>query len=162
MKNVKWKRPVIATYRKYWRDPTNRTKLRTFQHRRAIKQRVFRKARKDTWNKFVNSLNSRTPTKKVWEKFRKVNRNYKPRTVPPLNRWGKIITLPDEIEYTFADHYANILKDLHKKSKPGKNRNKKREEKLPYKPFTDRTESSHIPSKRTQHQVIKKNYRQRH
>ena len=33
----------------------------------------------------------------------------------------------------------NILKDLHKKSKPGKIRNKKREEELPYnKPFKDR------------------------
>ena len=37
--------------------------------------RVFREARKDTWNKFVNSLNSRTLTKKVCKKFRKVYGN---------------------------------------------------------------------------------------
>ena len=87
-------------------------------------------------NKFINS---RTPTKKVWEKFRKLNRNYKPRIVPPLDRGINIITLPDEITDTFADHYAKILIDLHKKGKPGKNRNKKREEELPNKkPFTDR------------------------
>ena len=105
---------------------------------RAIKQRVFKKARKDTWNKFVNSLNSRTPTKKVCEKFRKVNGNYKPRIVSPLDR--------------------------------GKNRNKKREEELPYnKLFTDRELQAAInhqkntaPGEKTVHpQMIKKNYHQR-
>ena len=98
-------RIVRAEYRKQQRDPTNRTKLRTFQCRRVNKQRVFRKA---TWNKFVNSLNSRTPTKKVCEKFRKINGNYKPRIVRPLDRGGNIITSSDEIADTFADHYANI------------------------------------------------------
>ena len=76
------------------------------------------------------------------EKFQKVNRNYKP-IVLPLNRGGNIITSPDKFADIFADQCANILKDLHKKSKPVKNRNKKKEE-LPYnKPFTDRTENSH-------------------
>ena len=42
---------VRAKYRKHRRDPKNTTKLRSFQYRRVIKQRVFRKARKDTWNK---------------------------------------------------------------------------------------------------------------
>ena len=41
-------------YRKHCRDPTNAFKLIPFQRRRAIKQRIFRKARKDTWNKFMN------------------------------------------------------------------------------------------------------------
>ena len=49
----------------------------------------------------------------MWENFRKVNGNYKPRIVLPLDRGRKIITSPDEI----ADPY--------KKSKPRKNRNKK-------------------------------------
>ena len=70
------------------------------------------KARKDAWNKFVNSLNSRTTTKVVWNKFGKVNGNYKSRTIPPLEKRGNI-TSPDEI----ADRYANISKDPHKKSK---------------------------------------------
>ena len=48
-----------------------------------------------------------------------------------------MITSPDEIADTFADHYANMSRDLYKKSKPGKKRKKKEE--LPYnKPFTDR------------------------
>ena len=95
------------------------------------------KARKDTWQKFINSLNSRTPTK-VWDKFRKINENYKSRTIPPLERGGNIITSPEEI----ADHYANISRAFHKKIKPLK---KQKEEEMPYnKPFTDRgrTENS--------------------
>ena len=59
----------------------------------------------------------------MWDKFRKVNRNYKPRIVPSLDRGGNIITVLDEIAYTFADHYANISKDLQKKNKY---KNKKR------------------------------------
>ena len=47
-----------------------------------------------------------TPTKKAWDKFRKVNGNYKPRTISPLERGGNIIILPEEI----ADHYTNILR----------------------------------------------------
>ena len=36
------------------------------------------------------------------------------------------ITSPDKIADTFADHYANISRDLHKKTKPGKNRKRKK------------------------------------
>ena len=56
----------------------------------------------------MNSINTRTPTKKVWDKFRNVNGNYKPRTIPILERGGNIITSPDEIADTFADYYTNI------------------------------------------------------
>ena len=55
-----------------------------------------------------------------------MNGNYKPRTVPPLDRRGNIITSPDEIADIFADHYANISKDLHKKRKTGKTEKRKR------------------------------------
>ena len=73
------------------------------------------------------------------DKFRKVNGNYTPRTILPLERGGSIIDLPDVIVDTFADHYANILRDPHKKSKPMKNRKRKKEEELPYnKPFIDK------------------------
>ena len=102
---------------------------------RVIKQRVFRKARKDTWNKFVNLLNFRTPTKKVWDKFKEVKGNYIHRTKSPLERGGNTYTSTDEI----ADHYANILRVPYKKNKPGKHRKRKKEEDLSYnKPFTDR------------------------
>ena len=65
----------------------------------------------------MSSLNSRTPTKKVWDKFRKVNGNYKPRTVLSLKRGGNKMTSHEKIANTFADHYENILRDPHKKSK---------------------------------------------
>ena len=47
--------------------------------------------------------------------------------------------MPDEIADTFADHYANILRDLHEKSELWKYRKRKKEEDLLYnKFFTDR------------------------
>ena len=45
----------------------------------------------------------------------------------------KLITSPGKIADIFADHYAKILRDPHRKSEP-----KKKEEKPYNKPFTDR------------------------
>ena len=58
-------------YKNHHRDLTYTFKLKSFQRGKAIKHRVFRENRMDTWNKSVNSLNSITPTKEVWNKFRK-------------------------------------------------------------------------------------------
>ena len=66
----------------------------------------------------MNSLNFRTQTKKVWDKLKKVNRNYKSRIILLLKRRGNTITSPDEIADTFPDHYANISK--YKKGKKEK------------------------------------------
>ena len=45
-------------------------------HLVELSNKVFRKARKETWQNFVNLIYARTPTKKVWDKFKKVNGNY--------------------------------------------------------------------------------------
>ena len=45
--NIKCVREERIMKAEYWRDQTNTTKLRSFQRRRAIKQRIFRKASKD-------------------------------------------------------------------------------------------------------------------
>ena len=58
--------------------------------------------------------------------FKKVNGNYKPRIIPPLERGRNTITLSGEIADIFADYYANISKDPHKKSKPEKCRKRRR------------------------------------
>ena len=123
-------RIVRVEYRNHQRDPTNRTKLISFQHRRAIKLRVFIIVKK-----FVNSLNSRTPTKKLWDKFKKLNGNYKPRIIQRLKRGGNTITSPNEIGNTFTDYYENISRPTHKKLGLGNTEKKE----LPYnKPFTGR------------------------
>ena len=73
---------------------------------------------------FCTALNFRTSTKKVMDKFKKLNRNYKPRIISPLEREENTITSPDKIADIFANHYANILRDPNNKSKPGKHRKK--------------------------------------
>ena len=67
----KHERITRAKYKKFRKDPNNKDKIQSFQRRRAIKQREFRRARKDSWHKYINSLNARTPTKKVWERLKK-------------------------------------------------------------------------------------------
>ena len=84
----------------------------------------------------------------------KVNGNYKPRTIPSW-KGGYIIISPNEIAKSFVDHYANISRDLHKKSKTRKNRKRKKDDDLQYnKPFSDRELKIAIKQKRIQHQKI--------
>ena len=76
-----------------------------------------------------------------------------------MKRGGNIITSPVEIADTFADYYANILRDSHKKGKPGEHKKRKKEKDLLYnKPFT-RTEKSHKTTKNT---APGEGYHQRH
>ena len=89
----------------------------------------------------MNSLNSRTPTKNVWDKFRNITGNYKSRTIPQLETRKNIITSPDEITDTFADHYVNILRNPGKKSKSRKTRKEKSYHIINY--SQTRTEKSH-------------------
>ena len=60
---------LLAERKKLLKDLNNKNKIRSFQRRRAIKQKEFRRARKVSWHKYINSLNARTPTRKVWERF---------------------------------------------------------------------------------------------
>ena len=76
----------------------------------------------------MNSLNARIPTKKVWEKFKKVNGNYKPRKILPLEGRENTNTLLIEVAEIFADYYANISRDPDKKNEPEKNRKRKKQE----------------------------------
>ena len=111
----KQERITRAEYKKLRKDPNNKNKIRSFQRRRAIKQREFRRARKDSWHKYINSLNARTPTKKVWERLKKINRNYTPRPISPLESGGRTITQPKEIAETFVEYYKEISQNTQKR-----------------------------------------------
>ena len=97
---------------------------------------MFRKAKNDKWNKFLNSLKLQNLNQEGLES----NRNYKPITMPPRRRRVNTITLPDKIADTFSDHTVNISRYPYKKSEPEKHRkNRKEENHLPFnKPFTYR------------------------
>ena len=56
----------------------------------------------------------------------KLKGNYKPRITPPLERGAGKITSPDEVTDTFADHYANILRDPIRKVNQRKTERKKK------------------------------------
>ena len=49
----------------------------------------LKKARKEKWQNFVNSLNDKALTKKMWDKFKKINESYIPRIVPHWRREEK-------------------------------------------------------------------------
>ena len=113
---VKRKEKVVrAEYRKHQQDPTSTIKLRSFQ-----RKNVREPSNREFSGKLERIHETRTLIKKVWDKFRKINKNYKSRIIPPLERGRNIVTLPNEIADICADHYANTSKKPYKKNKPQK------------------------------------------
>ena len=62
----------------------------------------------------------------MWDKFKKVNGNYKPRTISPLERGENKITSPDEIADNFTDYYTNKSRDHHNKVSQGNTKEEER------------------------------------
>ena len=73
----------------------------------AIFKREVRKRKEESWKKYLSSINSRTPIKKIWKRFRKVNGG---NTSPPKHAL-KIngVSIHDTKE--ICDHIGKQLKD---------------------------------------------------
>ena len=69
-----------------------------------------------------------------------------------MKRGGNTITSSDEIADTFSDHYTNISRNPHKKSRPEKNGKRKSEEEISYnQSFADRELKLTIKELKIQH-----------
>ena len=69
--------------------------------------KILKESLAKTWRIFDTSLNTRTPSKIVWDKFRKINGTCKYRMITLLENTGNINTT-SEIFEDFAQHCKNI------------------------------------------------------
>ena len=74
----------------------------------AFARFVKRRARKNSWNKFVSSINKDTPMSKIWKRIGKLNRKYPPSRPPSLMTNGILHQDPEIVCNILGEHVANI------------------------------------------------------
>ena len=101
---------------------TNKEKLielaNEFGHTRRIYNRIcaiFKRsiiqAKKQSWEKYIGTITERTPMKKIWTKFRKINGNGNNQPKHPLKHNGEIIHDDKKIADIFGTHLQKISSD---------------------------------------------------
>ena len=90
----------------------NHTVFNNIRYKRAkvLCRRTFNEAKKRNWEKFVNSINSRTTMKAVWSKIKKISGKFKASPPPVLEENGRIISCSNQV----AEKMANILQPWEK------------------------------------------------
>ncbi|KAF4520292.1 hypothetical protein B566_EDAN004351, partial [Ephemera danica] len=82
--------------------------VENFRLKRAQARRCIRIAKQQTWQKYVSSLNLRTPIKEVWEKVRRIEGNFRNSSIPAIASNGNMITSPKEISNLLAEFFASV------------------------------------------------------
>lgn len=93
--------------RKYQRTNLIADKI-TYCRMRAIAIQVKLTAKKNSWNKYVSTLNESTPMAKIWKRIRKIRGQYQSHTTPCLVKNNQAITDKTQIAETMAEHYRRI------------------------------------------------------
>ena len=94
------------------RKKTTITNIIIYKRRQAIKRRIYKEARRQSWINYISTLTSRTPTKQVWEKIRKINGKYIPTPQPSLLVNDNYISDPTKVANIFAFHYTNLSESI--------------------------------------------------
>ena len=79
-----------------------------FERAKALCRRTFNRAKKINWEKFVNSVISRTAIKAVWSKIKKITGKFKalPSLVTEEN--DRIIGDPYQVVERMTQHFATV------------------------------------------------------
>ena len=81
--------------------------LVNFKQARSQARYIRKQAEKVSWQKYVSSINSSSPSKKVWEGVRKMNGDYTAYTIPLLTPPGVQTTIQDQADI-LGEHFAQI------------------------------------------------------
>ena len=101
------KKNTRSAYRRMKKNPST-ANINSYKRREAIKKRTYRNARRESWNQYISTLKSKTPTKQVWTKIKKIEGKYSPKPQPILLHNNQTIANPKQVANIFATHYANI------------------------------------------------------
>ena len=101
------RRVTRKCYRKYKTSGSQLTKI-IYQRALAKQRKYFKKAKKESWLYYINGINSKTPSRYVWQKIRKLSGKYSPTPLPTLNVNDKLITDPSEVSAKLGEHFSKV------------------------------------------------------
>ena len=83
--------------------------LITFQRLRAICRVIFRRAKRESWQAFLSSINSRTSLHKIWKRVRKISGKFSPSPSLLLRTPdGSFISDPFAVATVVAEAFAGV------------------------------------------------------
>ena len=97
--------------RRYQRTRCEVDKI-AYKRARAKAQYTKNMARKESWKRFVCSINKDTPLSKIWSRIRKIRGRQELRA-PCLTVGGVTRAEPIEVANIFADHFAGVSAGTH-------------------------------------------------
>ena len=101
------KKNTRTAFRRMRNNPTT-AHIITYKRRNSIKQRTYKNARRISWKQYVSTLTNKTPTRKVWEKIKKIEGKYNPKPLPILIDNGTQVESPTDVANLFANYYSEI------------------------------------------------------
>ena len=75
---------------------------------RAYARRIQRTSRKESWQKYISSINTNTIRSKIWKRIQKVKGKYSGTGPSRISYMGRDIMAPQEVATLLAEHYQHI------------------------------------------------------
>ena len=101
-----WKEKKVA-FNRYKKKRDMETFI-IFKKARALLRRVISQARQDSWDKYVDSIDSTTKSAEVWKRIKAIDNRVAPVRRMVLKEGNKYIYDEFEIANSFAKHYSKI------------------------------------------------------
>ena len=101
---------TVERKRALWRF--QRTRLTadkiSMKRTRARAHYILKKAKQQSWETYVSTLNVHTPMAKIWSRVKKMSGKHSPNTPPCLLVNGQYISDSEEVANALASHYASV------------------------------------------------------
>jgi len=79
-----------------------------YNRAKAVCRLTFKQAQKQSWQKYVSSINSRTPPSKIWKRVAKISGKFKQSPTPVLHTPAGDIRDHKEVADIMAHHFSSV------------------------------------------------------
>ena len=94
-------------YKKYKSSGTPTSKV-IYQRAMAKKCRYFRKAQQNSWLYYINDISSKTPSRVVWRRVRKLAGKFIPAKTPSLKVGDTLVTNSADVAECLGQHFSEV------------------------------------------------------
>ena len=79
-----------------------------YQRAMAKQRNYFKKVKKESWLFYINGINSKTPSRLIWKKIRKLSGKFVPSPTPCLKINNVLLTKPDDVAEKLGEHFSEV------------------------------------------------------
>ena len=119
-RSVPWWKPeckeVIRNKRNAWKKykrNKNDSNFIAFKTARAIACKVIRKAKRESWRRYVSSITQWTPVTAIWKKIHKIAGKHVRDNAPVLLHTGEMIAGTKQVADILAEYFFKITRGEH-------------------------------------------------